>query len=773
MSETDPRPMNQPTSADSVQLPAIPQPAPGTLGMPLPASPWIDGGEGSSGFNFTSFLHSLRRTWLSGLGIGFLIATTLAGLLWFMLPETYQAFRYIRVYRNPEAMLRDKYTRSVHPQEYEIDKQTQAVLLRQPLVLNRALQTPGIEQLSIVRNERWPWLGERENKIAWLRNELRVRYEEGSEILEVSMRERDDEELIKLLNAITDAYEDEVVKKEQIQAAARLKKLEVKRDQLKDDYRAALKKMGEFASTYGSTESENVKLQVDMGIKRLMSLENERAAAKKALNEITDLISQQQMLMQANTMFQPRDFEIEDMLMQYPEYAAMKTQLVELEQAMKLRAGQLPGRVGGGAGMQSQVSALRSQMEQFKYEKKNEALERLRLLTDRDDRQLQQEFQMLKARYQLAAQRLVALDEEYGKLADELKQMGTFSVDLEAVELELKQLEEMATAVNQEIETLQLDIQSRAQVDVLGQTAEIPDASNWIMRYLQVIATWLLALSATVLGLTFWDMQAKKVNNTQEIMDRGDVRVIGTLPLLHGRRAAGLMSLSETGRRMVEVGLTRSIDSIRTGLLFATTKRPYEVVMVTSALGQEGKTTVASQLAVSFARSGRRTLLIDGDLRNPQQHVVLGMPFQQGLSELLRGDVTLDDVVQPTPAEGLWWLSAGRRDASTDQALASSIVGKLFGELRQRFDTVIVDTGPVLTSPDAMLLGQHVDGAIISVRRDVSRLPKVTEACSRLQSVGIPIAGAVVNGADVDVRKSDLQLTDEEPVSRDPQLEKV
>ena len=81
MSETDPRPMNQPTSADSVQLPAIPQPAPGTLGMPLPASPWIDGGEGSSGFNFTSFLHSLRRTWLSGLGIGFLIATTLAGLL--------------------------------------------------------------------------------------------------------------------------------------------------------------------------------------------------------------------------------------------------------------------------------------------------------------------------------------------------------------------------------------------------------------------------------------------------------------------------------------------------------------------------------------------------------------------------------------------------------------------------------------------------------------------------------------------------------------------
>ena len=92
-------------------------------------------------------------------------------------------------------------------------------------------------------------------------------------------------------------------------------------------------------------------------------------------------------------------------------------------------------------------------------------------------------------------------------------------------------------------------------------------------------------------------------------------------------------------------------------------------------------------------------------------------------------------------------MCAGYRDGSTDQALASDVVGKLLAELRQRFDLVVIDTGPVLTSPDAMLLGQHVDGAVISVRRDVSRLPKVTEACNRLRSVGVQIAGAVVNGA--------------------------
>ena len=143
------------------------------------------------------------------------------------------------------------------------------------------------------------------------------------------------------------------------------------------------------------------------------------------------------------------------------------------------------------------------------------------------------------------------------------------------------------------------------------------------------------------------------------------------------------MPLSGNSRRTIEVSLTRSIDSIRTSLLFAKKQQPYEVIMVTSALGQEGKTTVASQLAVSFARSGRRTLLIDGDIRNPQLHVVLGMQHDKGLCDLLRSDVTLDDVVRPTPAEGLWFLGAGYRDVNTDQYMASPVMSKMFAELRE------------------------------------------------------------------------------------------
>ena len=190
MSESDPRPVNPHASANLDSVARNSPARPWALGMPLPASPWVDAEENREGFDFIGFLNSLRRRWLSGLGIGFLIATTLAAMLWFLLPITYEAFVTFRVHRNREQMLRERYQRNVLPQEYDIEKQTQAALLKSPFVITAALRQPGIEQLSIVRDERWPWLGQRENKIAWLQRELQIRYEEGSEILRMRMRKR-------------------------------------------------------------------------------------------------------------------------------------------------------------------------------------------------------------------------------------------------------------------------------------------------------------------------------------------------------------------------------------------------------------------------------------------------------------------------------------------------------------------------------------------------------------------------------------------------------
>jgi capsular exopolysaccharide synthesis family protein len=217
-------------------------------------------------------------------------------------------------------------------------------------------------------------------------------------------------------------------------------------------------------------------------------------------------------------------------------------------------------------------------------------------------------------------------------------------------------------------------------------------------------------------------------------------------------------------RAALERAMQVAVDGIRTALLYS--RRASQVVLVTSATGQEGRSTVASQLAVSMARAGKRTLLVDGDLRNPQQHLVFGVDARAGLCEMLRGQIAAEQAVVPTVAENVWLLTAGRCDQTALQGLSGEQASRIFQGFREQYDVVIMDSSPVLTSADALLLGQHADAALLSVRRDVSQLPKVAAACDRLTSVGVHVLGAVVNGADVELRRGELNVDEETNVEQ-------
>jgi capsular exopolysaccharide synthesis family protein len=206
--------------------------------------------------------------------------------------------------------------------------------------------------------------------------------------------------------------------------------------------------------------------------------------------------------------------------------------------------------------------------------------------------------------------------------------------------------------------------------------------------------------------------------------------------------------------------LTESIDGVRTILMHDSTAHRRQVVLVTSAATMEGRTTVASQLAASLARAGRRTLLIDGDLRRPALHALFDVPLEDGLCEVLRAEVDVADVIRPTHAEGLWLLTAGYCDIDAIHALATEQMQPVFDKLRAEYDFVIIDGAPVLGMSDALIFGQYSDGAILSVRRDHSQMPKISHAAELLRGVGIRIIGAVVNGvpAKADDRIVQLRL---------------
>ena len=174
-------------------------------------------------------------------------------------------------------------------------------------------------------------------------------------------------------------------------------------------------------------------------------------------------------------------------------------------------------------------------------------------------------------------------------------------------------------------------------------------------------------------------------------------------------------------------------------------------VLITSAVGGEGKTTLAAQLAARCGNAGMSTVLIDSDFRRASLCTLLDVPEGPGLSDILKDEATIDEVAIPVQGGAFYLLSAGTPIQDTSRLLQSPKFGQLIGQLRQLYDLIIIDSPPVLPVPDALILGHWADGAVIAARYDISRFPQVERARRQLDNAGITVLGTVING----MRQSD------------------
>jgi capsular exopolysaccharide synthesis family protein len=181
------------------------------------------------------------------------------------------------------------------------------------------------------------------------------------------------------------------------------------------------------------------------------------------------------------------------------------------------------------------------------------------------------------------------------------------------------------------------------------------------------------------------------------------------------------------------------------------------VVLVSSALGGEGKTSLATQLAIRLAQTGEPTLLVDFDLRRPSLHEVFGLPRGPGVCEVLAAETEFGQTVRETDIKNLSIITAGRHLSNALGTLANGATGSLFERARQQYEFVIVDGSPVLPIADARLASQHVDAVILCIRRDVSQTHKVLAACELLAAFGAKRLLAVLTGSDDEMYYSDLQ----------------
>lgn len=200
--------------------------------------------------------------------------------------------------------------------------------------------------------------------------------------------------------------------------------------------------------------------------------------------------------------------------------------------------------------------------------------------------------------------------------------------------------------------------------------------------------------------------------------------------------------------------ISESYRVLRTNIQFASVDKPIKTIAVTSSSPGEGKTTTISNLAIAFAQSGSKVLLIDSDLRKPRIHKVFHLPNNEGLTTILAQHIDYSGCINRCSIDNLYILVSGPVPPNPSELLSSNAMKKFIETLKNDFDIILIDTPPVCVVTDAVILSTIVDGTIVVVSSGNVGIEVVQRAKHLLEKVNANILGVVLNGIKKDNKGS-------------------
>jgi len=193
--------------------------------------------------------------------------------------------------------------------------------------------------------------------------------------------------------------------------------------------------------------------------------------------------------------------------------------------------------------------------------------------------------------------------------------------------------------------------------------------------------------------------------------------------------------------------ISEQFRTIRTNIQFSKIDSAIQSLVVTSTGPTEGKSTTSANLAVVFAQSGAKTMLIDADLRRPTSHLTFGLDNSMGLSNLLSiRRMSINDVAQATEIPNLTVMTSGPKPPNPSELLSSARLIKMLDILKQKYDCIIFDMPPVVTVTDAQIVASQVDGVVLAVKENVTEKKMLLKAKELLEQVNANVIGSVYFG---------------------------
>jgi capsular exopolysaccharide synthesis family protein len=635
--------------------------------------------------------------------------------------------------------------------------QTQVTTMLTPLVINKALAAPGIANLPMIKAST--------DAKADLQKKLEIQIVPNTQWVRVALESADASEAADIVNAVVEAYREQ---NEGYGVGVRqllLADMEKYQQDLKRDIEATKKSLRKAAASgnvvfskpsldrktedsdqspqpgfdsltldeYRTTKAQlmQTKLQL-MEYEARLHVKQEEAQQAQAHGEIlSEDTSNRQLRAQVEQEFK-RDPEVAGIIEE------IRSASESLEHTAGLaRKGDDPARVAA----QKRLATLNQQYRELWTIKSVQIRQRLLVTTGAPDfesiadlKRKIEEQKLKEARYE----GLIKQNEEKMQLSNEDTVNATFLRD------ELARLNSMFDQVNRKIETLKFT-RDKPKINIQRiDRADVPKVkyNDKRVKYMAVLPVVVLF---GVLGLFLMlEIRAERVADPDLLSNRvqSEVYSLPPLPTTKSPRKLSRSGVDDQIDRFIQ-----RLDHLRFAVCGdATHTELGRCVLVTSAIGGEGKTTLAAQLAARCGNAGVSTLLIDADMRRAALCPLLDVPEGPGLSDLLKGEAAVEDVLIPVQGGAFHLLAAGTPVQDTSRLFQGRNFAMLIAELRQRYEIIIIDSPPVLPVPDALMLGRWTDGALLAARFEISRSPQVERARRQLDNAGIQVLGTVING---------------------------
>lgn len=697
----------------------------------VPFQPYLERSGGSGGgFSASDMLGVLKQRIFLILFIWILVTLGTAGLTYYLVKNRplFRAHSAVLVESPvPRAplQLQDQQV-AVDIMDRFVADQIQAI--KNEDILRDALLSSSVQETAWFRSVRED---ERSLLFEELRKELSVTQVPGTSYILVAFATKEPTDAPVVVNAIVEKYLDRMRSAYKQQYSTELDEHRKEENRIRDLLEGVKKRKQEFVLS-------------EMGAPGLASGINvvgeqwkrQADAATQAELEKLVLKSQWDSLNNADPSQVSLSPQMQLLIQQDPLVAALNTRLFGLQQQRMIYMQKFGANHRLIQSLDNEIGVCNQQLEDVLTRKEQEV----------------REFQLSQAQlqYLTAAQVETQLRERALELEYKQRDLDGGLTKLKTLEDEQFMLEEQYKQVRGYINQLLLvmsDPTSQVRVRRMLQ-ASVPTSRHFPRWEYNMPAGAVLGLLLG-LGLAFLlEIVDMTIKTSRDIVRHAHVAILGTVPDVDDEEVP--IDQVETAMHSNPRSMTaEAFRAIRTNLLLSSPAERQRSIVVTSSRPEEGKTTVAVNLAIALAQSGRRVLLVDGNLHRPRLQELFPKARKEGLSNILVGRGELNDLVTATDLPNLSVLSSGPLPPNPTELLAGSYFQDMIAKASDRFDQIIFDGPPVLLMSDALVMAGVVDGVILVCRARQTSRGIVLRAREQLEQVNGRVFGAVLNAAQV------------------------